>query len=201
MGKLCCCVAASEREEVFSNAAESPQPVAVAAQRSCSSPRLYESSSFGSDQTASQAGSSGARSSRSSLRYTPQHGIERSSSARNRTKLRVAIAVVTASNRLARGKMTDDKVDRRHSIWVLAEGARLAEDSAARAQHLECVASRQSSRELSVSGGLQETSSQELWPTEVSFSCSISRSPDRTSRSGDREASGRDRDLGPRSSR
>ena len=155
MGKLCCCVAASEREEVFSDAAESPQPVAVAAQRSCSSPRLYESSSFGSDQAASQAGSGGARSSRSSLRYTPQHGIERSSSARNRTKLRVAIAVVTASNRLARGKMTDDKVDRRHSIWVLAEGARLAEDSAARAQHLECVASRQSSRELSVSGGLQ----------------------------------------------
>ena len=156
MGKLCCCVAASEREEVFSDAAESPQPVAVAAQRSCSSPRLYESSSFGSDQAASQAGSSGARSSRrnSSLRYTPQHGIERSSSARNRTKLRVAIAVVTASNRLARGKMTEDKVDRRHSIWVLAEGARLAEDSAARAQHLECVASHQSSRG-SVSGGLQ----------------------------------------------
>ena len=91
MGKLCCCVAASEREEVFSNAAESPQPVGVAAQRSCSSPRLYESSSFGSDQAASQAGSSGARSSGSSLRYTPQHGIQRDSTTRSdRTKLKAA---------------------------------------------------------------------------------------------------------------
>ena len=38
----------------------------------------------------------------------------------------VAIAVVNTSNRLARGRMTEDKVDRRHSIWVLAEGTWLA---------------------------------------------------------------------------
>ena len=38
----------------------------------------------------------------------------------------VAIAVVNTSNRLARGRMSEDKVDRRHSIWVLAEGTRLA---------------------------------------------------------------------------
>tara|TARA_B100000768_G_C11025200_1_gene267755 strand:+ start:416 stop:541 length:126 start_codon:yes stop_codon:yes gene_type:complete len=38
----------------------------------------------------------------------------------------VAIAVVNTSNRLARGKMTEDKVDRRHGIWVMAEGTRLA---------------------------------------------------------------------------
>ena len=34
--------------------------------------------------------------------------------------------MVNTSNRLARGRMSEDKVDRRHSIWVLAEGTRLA---------------------------------------------------------------------------
>ena len=42
------------------------------------------------------------------------------------TLTQVAIAVVNTSNRLARGRMSEDKVDRRHSIWVLAEGTRLA---------------------------------------------------------------------------
>jgi len=176
MGKLCCCGEANGRDEVFSEAAESPHPAAAAdsrEQRSSSAPparsqviiaqqRLHKSSSF-TDRAASPGGGGGVRRSASSLRYTPQHGIQRDSTTRSdRTKLKVAIAVVNTSNRLARGRMTEDKVDRRHSIWVLAEGTRLAEDSAARTQHLECVAARQSSRDL--------TSSSSSRPLAVSHS-------------------------------
>ena len=106
MGKLCCCGEANERDEVFSEAAESPHPAAAAdtrEQRSSSAPparsqviiaqgRLHKSSSF-TDRAASPGGG-GVRRSASSLRYTPQHGIQRDSTTTrsDRTKLKAASA-------------------------------------------------------------------------------------------------------------
>ena len=111
MGKWCCgSGVANEREEVFSEAAESPQPAGAAdtrQQRSSSAPparsqviiaqeRLHKSSSF--SPTASPGG--GARHSASSLRYTPQHGIQRDfTNRRDRTKLKAASCADTWSHR------------------------------------------------------------------------------------------------------
>lgn len=109
MGKLCCCGEANAREEVYSEAAESPHPAAAAdtrEQRSSSAPparsqviiaqeRLHKSSSF-TDRRAASPGGGGVRRSASSLRYTPQHGIQRDSTTRSdRTKLKVPRAADT----------------------------------------------------------------------------------------------------------
>ena len=105
MGKLCCCGVEKERDEVFSEAAESPQPSAAAEarqQRSSSAPparspviitrehRVFSASSVLSPNRMASPGG-GVRTSASSLRYTPQHGIQRDSTTRSdRTKLKAA---------------------------------------------------------------------------------------------------------------
>ena len=147
MGKLCCCAAEPPMEEVFSDAA-SPQH---SPQQRSSSPvitpqRLRSSNSL---KEASVPGG-GIRRQSSALRFDAQHGVQRDrsvSSSRERAKLNVAIAVVNTSNRLTR--QTEAAVDRKHSVWVMAEGTRIAADSAVRGKHLDCVAARQSSRQSS----------------------------------------------------
>ena len=132
-------------------------------------PRLHPSSSF-TDRTATPKPAV-LRRSASSLRCDAQYGIHRDrreSTTRDRATLKVAIAVVNTSNRLTRGNGDKEAlIDRRHSIWVLAEGTRLAKDSAARTKHLDCVAARKSSY-----GSLQD-----VWPTEVSARVSDNSGP------------------------
>ena len=101
MGKWCCGVA-NEREEVFSEAAESPQPAGAAdtrQQRSSSAPPARSQVIIAEDPTASPGGS--ARLSASLLRYTPQHGIQRDfTNRRDRTKLKAASRADTWSHRM-----------------------------------------------------------------------------------------------------